>query len=352
MGYELEQLKEFIRSELKKGYAVDTVKTTLASSGFSRSQIKKAFATLHKKEKITKKPEFIPSVTVKKPKGPGLFSGWFKHKPKSIKPKKVVKKPVKKIAKPKKPKKKGPGIFSRFFFKEVKPKQVKKTLPKLKPIPKKIVKPKKPTGPGLFSRLFKPKSIKPEVKKQIIIKPAPKPKPIKPKGPGIFKPITDIFKLIGKILAAILYKLTHPRKPAPITKKVSKKRMSHLSPPFLAFYLIMFFIVIGLIVYFFPATCITEECFVGKANKCESATYRNVIGGTTLHYETNDCYLIKTVMKMSKDEPEIMQNRFLGKSMTCSYNEGDFDPLYINTISAHLDTCEGELREEILKVIL
>lgn len=353
MGYELEQLKEFIRSELKKGYAVDTVKSTLASSGFSKAQIKKAFATLHRKEKVAA-PAPV-KVAKPKPKGPGMFSGWFKSKPKAKKPK-IVKKPVKKVIKKvvkkpvkkpvQKPKKKGQGLFSRFFFTEAKPKQIKKTLPKPKPIPKKIAKPKKPSGPGLFSRLFASKSKTIKTKKvKIKIKPKPKPKPIKPKKPK--RP-----SIIGKILSIILYRLRHPKQPKPIARKEKGKRRSHLSPPFLLFYLIMFFVIIALIIYIFPATCVTEECFVLKANNCESATFRNVIGGTTLYYETDDCYLVKTVTRMSDDEPKVMQDRFLRKSMTCSYNQGDFDPLYVNTISAHLNTCEGELREGILKVLL
>jgi hypothetical protein len=200
MGYELEEIKKFIRLELKKGYAVETVRTTLMSSGFSKSEVKKAFATLGRKE--TKAAPVKPASKPKK-KGPGMLSGWFTAKPKSKKPK-IVKKPVKKVVKkvkPKpipKPKKKGLGFFEGFFFKETKPKTVKKVEPVKKILPKPAPKPKlvKPKGPGLFSGWFtaKPKSIKPKtIVKKVVKKPIPKPKPaLKPKKPGFFK------RLFGK----------------------------------------------------------------------------------------------------------------------------------------------------------
>jgi len=132
---------------------------------------------------------------------------------------------------------------------------------------------------------------------------------------------------------------------------VRVKRFEKNLPRAAVIFLISFFVIIGLVIWFFPATCATEDCFIRHANNCDAATYRNKIGETIMSYQTNDCFLIKTVELMDPTEPPTIRNRFEGKSMTCSYNKGDFDPLYINTVSAHLNTCQGPLREETILIV-
>lgn len=289
MDWEVEQLKEFIKAELKKGYAHETIIKTLNSSGFSKYNIKKAFATLHQK------PVKDAPVIIKKPKGPGLFARLFSFKTKPIKkPKEAKKQKIQKSKKPEPKKKRGPSVFEKFFH-------------------------------GIKTRVTKPR-----IAKKIPAKPKPI-KKTKPKGPSIFQKITS-----------------HKIKPI----KIPKIKNIFTEKKAAMMFLIIFFAAIGIIIWIFPASCATEPCFINKANKCQTATFSNIIEGTTFKYETNNCVLRKTVIKMAKDEPENIINEFKGKNMLCVYKENDFSPLYINTISGMLNTCEGELKTSILNYVI
>jgi len=200
-------------------------------------------------------------------------------------------------------------------------------------------KKKKPLG------WFAPKPPAPPKIKKPVVKPEIKKKPSK----GFFgwlkpsqKPKKPVVKPIKK-----------PAKPKIKRQEIKKARHPiKLRNQVAVLLLILFFVAIGIVIWLFPATCATEACFIRHANNCDAATYRNKIEGTVMSYQTNDCFIIKTVEKMDPSEPPVIREQFEGKSMTCSYNKGDFDPLYVNTISAHLNTCEGELREEIIAVVV
>ncbi|MBW3002721.1 hypothetical protein KY338_06195 [Candidatus Woesearchaeota archaeon] len=128
-GDELKHLKAHIKKELKKGYSVDLIRSSLIDAGFSSREVRQAIEEL-KKKKIIKEP-------IKKP----LFSGFFGGKPKKtkeIKPKEIMEEPPKPIIPiPKIPEIKTPKI------KEVpvpEKKETKKAEPKpeTKPAPVKI----------------------------------------------------------------------------------------------------------------------------------------------------------------------------------------------------------------------
>lgn len=198
---------------------------------------------------------------------------------------------------------------------------------------------KKPLG------WFAPKPPAPPKIKKPAVKPDAKKKPSK----GFFwwlkqKPEQKLKKPAVQI--------KRPPKP-----KIKRQEIKKARPPIklrnqvAVFLLVLFLIAIGIVIWLFPATCATEECFIRHANNCDAATFRNRIDGTTMSYQTNDCFIIKTVEKMDPNEPPVIRQKFEGKSMTCSYNKGDFDPLYVNTISAHLTTCQGPLREEIILTV-
>jgi len=115
---------------------------------------------------------------------------------------------------------------------------------------------------------------------------------------------------------------------------------------------VLIIILVFVIIFFAPARCTTEECFVSKANNCMAATYTNKIGKTTMYYETNDCILVKTVKEMSNDEPRAVINAFFGKSMRCRFNKNDFSPLFIHSITGYMEACDGPLKEQILQTAI
>jgi hypothetical protein len=126
-GDELKSLKAHIRKELKKGYSVDLVRTSLIDAGFSSSDVNQALSEL-KAAKVIKEP-------VKKP----LFSGLFGGKPKKakeIKPKEIKRKPPTPIIIPKLPEIEAPTIKETKV--EIKKPAIKETKQKIKPAPVKI----------------------------------------------------------------------------------------------------------------------------------------------------------------------------------------------------------------------
>ena len=113
------------------------------------------------------------------------------------------------------------------------------------------------------------------------------------------------------------------------------------------FVLVLLIALVFGVLYVSPAKCMTADCFISKANKCQAATFTNQIEGTTLYYETNKCVLTKTIKEMNPDEQKEVKDAFLGKSMRCKFNKNDFGPLFINSISGHLEACQGPLKEAI-----
>lgn len=243
--------------------------------------------------------------------------------------------------------------------------EVKKAFATLgrKPSKAKIIKakPAKRKGRGFFSKLFtkKPKSIKKKPKKPAP-KPKPKPKKIKrTKKPGLLAGF--FFKEVKP-----MPKLKKPKKIEKTAKKIELKKpkikkhrkpfklpkIPHIKETSLITFLIVFFIIVGVIIWAFPSSCATETCFINKANKCQSATFYNMIDRTTIKYETNNCVLKKTITALSPDETPDMVSEFLGKHMLCTYQKNDFSPLYINTLSGMLNTCEGELKTAILSQVV
>ena len=94
-----------------------------------------------------------------------------------------------------------------------------------------------------------------------------------------------------------------------------------------------------------------EFCFLDATNECGNAKFRNEIAGAKIEYVVNNCILEKKVAKLASGESKEDRNRFEGKSMSCNYEQGDFDRSYIDEISANLEQCDGELRTEIENVI-
>ena len=177
----------------------------------------------------------------------------------------------------------------------------------------------------------------------------------------IFKPVpTPSFP--EKPLPEIPAKLELKELPAPETIKgmvlalpppPTPQIMHHRS---MSTYLVIILTVIVLtaaILFIFSSVgCMTEKCFIDAANKCEPAKYKNTIKETTVSYTTDGCILIKKITKLGPEEPADIVTAFLGKNMTCRYQQNKFDTLYITSITGFINTCEGELKEEVLKRVV
>ncbi len=99
-------------------------------------------------------------------------------------------------------------------------------------------------------------------------------------------------------------------------------------------------------------TCHSDSCFIKAANNCEPAIYNTRIESLALRFEsTKDCKLIKKVIDVDDTEPEKIQELFLGTTMVCPFQKGDFNKKYIEQISYDMLTCKGNLVEAIKKIL-
>ncbi|MEM4263768.1 MAG: hypothetical protein QW666_02640 [Candidatus Woesearchaeota archaeon] len=111
-------------------------------------------------------------------------------------------------------------------------------------------------------------------------------------------------------------------------------------------------LIAAMLLFFVTPICLTESCFINAANECGHAKYKNNIKGTEVRFETEGCVLTKTIISLGPEEPEEIKKVFQGKSMTCRYQQNNFDPLYITSLTGLINTCEGELKEEIMKRVV
>lgn len=120
------------------------------------------------------------------------------------------------------------------------------------------------------------------------------------------------------------------------------------------FLIVLFGIILATaaILFLIAPICMTEKCFINAANECSHATFRNTIKGTGVHYEVQDCLLVKTVTALGPEEPQEIVDAFLGQSMTCRYQMKNFNPLYLSTITGLINTCDGPLKDAILRYIV
>lgn len=113
-------------------------------------------------------------------------------------------------------------------------------------------------------------------------------------------------------------------------------------------------IMVGVVVlgwYFAADTCAAESCFTAAANRCSTATFESETDGTRMRHAVDNCRYTRTMLTISDNEPEAVQQLFAGKSMECPYAEGGFNPDWLNTVSIGLEGCAGELKDAITAVI-
>ena len=121
------------------------------------------------------------------------------------------------------------------------------------------------------------------------------------------------------------------------------------------FMIILIILVVWFVNYIIESSasfnCDTAECFIEKANNCESATYETQIETIKLNLETNDCELTKEVIAVSEEEPESIRNLFKGAEMTCEYDQNEFNRKYLDQISYDIATCKGSLVDAVKTVL-
>lgn len=100
-----------------------------------------------------------------------------------------------------------------------------------------------------------------------------------------------------------------------------------------------------------PDSCRTTECFTLKAENCEKAELQRNEDGSIFIYKTNNCQFTKTAAKISGSEDQRIIDLLEGKSLSCSYQENNFNMDWINTLTIGLDQCQGPLKDGIKNIL-
>jgi hypothetical protein len=96
-----------------------------------------------------------------------------------------------------------------------------------------------------------------------------------------------------------------------------------------------------------------EAAFVAAANNCTAtnAVIADEVG--TFQYTSSDnCTFTKTLVRLNESEMQEMKTMLEGKSMTCNYTQGSFDPRLVTSLVGGIEHCSGDLKDDITNMML
>ncbi len=93
-----------------------------------------------------------------------------------------------------------------------------------------------------------------------------------------------------------------------------------------------------------------KQCFISSVGDCGKATLLEDMQGSTIKYYTRDCVLKKKIDEFSQSEPEDVVAFLEGRTMSCPYQQGNFNEELINGILGGIENCDGELKEAIYEL--
>lgn len=93
--------------------------------------------------------------------------------------------------------------------------------------------------------------------------------------------------------------------------------------------------------------------FIAAANDCRDMNMTVTGGvGTFSYTSTSGCVFIKTLVRLNASEMAGMKTMLEGKNMTCSYTKGNFDPRLVTSLVGGMEYCNGELKDNLAKLII
>jgi len=99
--------------------------------------------------------------------------------------------------------------------------------------------------------------------------------------------------------------------------------------------------------------CDDMKCFMAMANNCDDVILKTKDQyGLEWSYYTSGCKLQKELIAIDDGESIHMKAALEGKSLTCVYTKGKFNERWVNSVMDDLETCTGDLRDAIGKLLL
>jgi hypothetical protein len=96
-----------------------------------------------------------------------------------------------------------------------------------------------------------------------------------------------------------------------------------------------------------------KNAFIAAANNCTTinAVITDEVG--TFQYTSSDsCTFTKTLVRLNESEMQEMKTMLEGKSMTCNYTRGSFDPRLVTSLIGGIEHCSGDLKDDITNMML
>ena len=96
-----------------------------------------------------------------------------------------------------------------------------------------------------------------------------------------------------------------------------------------------------------------QAAFIAAANDCADANLTVSEDVGTFRYTSRQgCTFTKTLVRLNASESQAMKTMLEGKSMTCGYAKGAFDPRLVTSLVGGMEYCTGDLKDAIAQLIV
>jgi hypothetical protein len=101
------------------------------------------------------------------------------------------------------------------------------------------------------------------------------------------------------------------------------------------------------------ATCSDAACFIAAANNCEDMNVTLTGSVATFTYTSSQpCVFTKTLVSVDENETQQMKGFLNGKSMTCIYGRGKFNPGLVTSLVDGMENCTGDLKDALSELLV
>lgn len=101
------------------------------------------------------------------------------------------------------------------------------------------------------------------------------------------------------------------------------------------------------------ATCSDAACFIAAANNCEDMNVTLTGDVATFTYTSSQpCVFTKTLVSVDTNETQQMKDFLNGKSMTCIYERGRFNPGLVSSLVDGMEYCNGDLKDALSELLV
>ncbi|MDD5340617.1 MAG: hypothetical protein PHV13_05230 [Candidatus ainarchaeum sp.] len=102
-----------------------------------------------------------------------------------------------------------------------------------------------------------------------------------------------------------------------------------------------------------PAACSDAACFIAAANNCEDMNVTLSGNVATFAYTSSqNCVFTKTLVSVDSNETLEMKDFLTGKSMTCAYQKGSFNPGLVTSLVDGMENCTGGLKDALGELLV